>query len=47
VEPQEDLFVCYTGIARSGFKSLDEGAKSPTRRPAARKGMQEDNVSST
>ncbi len=41
----EDLFVHHTGIAGSGFKSLDEGAKVTYEATQGRKGMQADNVS--
>jgi cold shock protein len=41
----EDLFVHHTGIAGSGFKSLDEGAKVTYEAIQGRKGMQADNVS--
>jgi CspA family cold shock protein len=41
----EDLFVHHTGIAGSGFKSLDEGAKVSYEATRAQKGMQADNVS--
>jgi CspA family cold shock protein len=41
----EDLFVHHTGIAGSGFKSLDEGAKVTHEATQGRKGMQADNVS--
>jgi cold shock protein len=41
----EDLFVHHTGIAGSGFKSLDEGAKVTYEVTQGRKGMQADNVS--
>ena len=41
----EDLFVHHTGIAGSGFKSLDEGAKVTYEATQGRKGMQADKVS--
>ncbi len=41
----EDLLVHHTGIAGSGFKSLDEGAKVTYEATQGRKGMQADNVS--
>ena len=41
----EDLFVHHTGIAGSGFKSLEEGAKVSYEASQGRKGMQADNVS--
>jgi CspA family cold shock protein len=44
-EGSEDLFVHHTGIAGSGFKSLDEGAKVSYEATRAQKGMQADNVS--
>jgi cold shock protein len=44
-EGGEDLFVHHTGIAGSGFKSLDEGAKVSYEATQGRKGMQADNVS--
>ena len=44
-EGGEDLFVHHTGIAGSGFKSLDEGAKVEYEATRGKKGMQADNVS--
>jgi cold shock protein len=44
-EGGEDLFVHHTGIARNGFKTLDEGAKVSYETTQGRKGMQADNVS--
>jgi len=44
-EGGEDLFVHHTGIAGSGFKSLDEGAKVSYEATQGQKGMQADNVS--
>ena len=41
----EDLFVHHTGIAGSGFKSLEEGAKVTYEATQGRKGMQAENVS--
>jgi CspA family cold shock protein len=41
----EDLFVHHTGIAGSGFKSLDEGAKVSYEATRGKKGMQAENVS--
>src|SRR3954462_15203072 len=41
----EDLFVHHTGIAGSGFKSLEEGEKISYEVPQGRKGMQAANVS--
>jgi len=40
----EDLFVHHTGIAGSGFKSLDEGAKVSYEATRGKKGMQAENV---
>jgi cold shock protein len=42
ISPDEDLFVHHTGIAGSGFKSLEEGAKveyeaTPAARRACRR----------
>ena len=44
-EGSEDLFVHHTGIAGSGFKSLDEGTKVSYEATQGKKGMQADNVS--
>ena len=41
----EDLFVHHTGIAGSGFKSLEEGEKVTYEAVRGRKGMQAENVS--
>ena len=41
----EDLFVHHSGIAGSGFKSLEEGAKVSYEATRGQKGMQADNVS--
>ncbi len=41
----EDLFVHHTGIAGSGFKSLEEGDKVSYEATQGQKGMQADNVS--
>ena len=43
-EGGEDLFVHHTGIAGSGFKSLDEGAKVEYEATRGKKGMQAENV---
>ena len=40
-----DLFVHYSSIDGSGFKSLEEGAKVSYEASQGRKGMQADNVS--
>jgi CspA family cold shock protein len=40
----EDLFVHYSGIAGSGFKSLEEGAKVSYEATRGQKGMQAENV---
>ena len=40
----EDLFVHHTGIAGSGFKSLEEGAKVSFEATRGKKGMQAENV---
>ena len=48
IEPDdgsEDLFVQHTGIAVSGFKSLEEGEKVTYEAVRGRKGMQAENVS--
>jgi len=44
-EGGEDLFVHHTGIAGSGFKSLDEGTKVTYEATQGKKGMQAENVS--
>jgi CspA family cold shock protein len=44
-EGGEDLFVHHSGIAGSGFKSLEEGAKVSYEATQGQKGMQADNVS--
>jgi CspA family cold shock protein len=41
----EDVFVRYTGIAGSGFRSLEEGDKVTYEVAQGRKGPQADNVS--
>jgi cold shock protein len=41
----EDLFVHHTGIAGSGFKSLEEGQKVTYEATQGRKGMQAEQVS--
>jgi CspA family cold shock protein len=41
----EDLFVHFSGIAGSGFKSLEEGAKVSYEATQGKKGMQAENVS--
>ena len=41
----EDLFVHYSGIEGSGFKSLEEGAKVTFEATQGQKGMQAVNVS--
>ena len=43
-EGSEDLFIHHTGIAGSGFKSLEEGAKVSYEATQGKKGMQADNV---
>ena len=40
----EDLFVHYSGIEGSGFKSLEEGAKVTFEKAQGQKGMQAVNV---
>ncbi len=40
----EDLFVHHTGIAGTGFKSLEEGQKVTYEATQGRKGMQAVNV---
>jgi CspA family cold shock protein len=44
-EGSEDLFVHHTGIAGTGFKSLEEGAKVSYEATQGQKGMQAENVS--
>ena len=44
-EGGEDLFVHHTGIAGSGFKSLEEGARVSYEVTQSRKGLQAENVS--
>ena len=44
-EGGEDLFVHHSGIAGTGFKSLEEGAKVSYEATQGQKGMQADNVS--
>ncbi|MDQ3965451.1 MAG: cold-shock protein [Actinomycetota bacterium] len=41
----EDVFVHYTGIAGSGFRSLEEGDKVTYETARGKKGMQAQNVS--
>jgi CspA family cold shock protein len=43
-EGGEDLFVHHTGIAGSGFKSLEEGAKVSYEATRGKKGMQAEGV---
>ena len=43
-EGGEDLFVHHTGIAGTGFKSLEEGAKVGFEATQGKKGMQAENV---
>jgi cold shock protein len=43
-EGGEDLFVHYTGINGSGFRSLEEGARVSYEATRGRKGMQAENV---
>ena len=48
IEPDDggdDLFVHHTGIAGSGFKSLEEGEKVSYEATRGKKGMQAENVS--
>ena len=48
IEPDdgsEDVFVHYTGIAGSGFRSLEEGDKVTYKMARGKKGMQAQNVS--
>ena len=44
-EGSEDLFVHHTGIAGTGFKSLQEGDKVSYEASQGKKGMQAENVS--
>jgi len=44
-EGGDDLFVHHSGIAGTGFKSLEEGAKVSYEATRGKKGMQADNVS--
>ena len=44
-EGGEDLFVHHSGIAGTGFKSLEEGAKVSYEATQGQKGMQAGNVS--
>ncbi len=41
----EDLFVHHTGIAGTGFKSLEDGEKVTYEASQGKKGMQAENVS--
>ena len=43
----EDLFVHYSAISGSGFRSLEEGAKVSYEATRGKKGMQAENVSIT
>ena len=43
-EGGEDLFVHYTGISGSGFRSLEEGTKVSYEATQGKKGMQAENV---
>ena len=43
-EGGDDLFVHYTGINGSGFRSLEEGARVSYDATRGRKGMQAENV---
>ncbi len=48
IEPDdgsEDVFVHYSGIAGSGFRSLEEGDKVTYETARGKKGMQAQNVS--
>jgi cold shock protein len=40
----DDLFVHYSGIAGSGFRSLEEGSKVSYEATRGKKGMQAENV---
>jgi CspA family cold shock protein len=44
-EGGEDLFVHYSGIEGTGFRSLDEGEKVAYEATQGRRGMQAENVS--
>ena len=44
-EGGEDLFVHHSGIAGTGFKSLEEGAKVSYEATQGQRGMQAGNVS--
>ena len=44
-EGGEDVFVHHTGIAGSGFKSLDEGERVTYEVVSGRRGLQAENVS--
>ena len=44
-EGGEDLFVHYSGISGSGFKSLEEGTRVTYEATQGRKGLQAENVS--
>jgi CspA family cold shock protein len=41
----EDVFVHYTGIAASGFRTLEEGEKVSYEATRGKKGLQAENVS--
>ena len=41
----EDVFIHYTGIAGSGFRSLEEGEKVTYKVTEGRRGLQASNVS--
>jgi cold shock protein len=48
IEPDdggEDLFVHYSGIAGSGFRSLEEGTKVSYEATRGKRGMQAESVS--
>jgi cold shock protein len=44
-EGGEDLFVHYSGITGSGFRTLEEGARVSYEATQGKKGMQAENVS--
>ena len=44
-EGGDDLFVHFSGISGSGFKSLEEGQKVSFEATQGKKGMQAENVS--